>query len=92
MSQYYAMGMELTKLVRAVTATPAEIMGLSGEIGTLQPGAKADLFITRLQDNPLDVTDKFGDSVHLEKTFVPLLTMKEGKLAYRNILFYPYQR
>ena len=87
MSQYLAMGMPLNDLVRAVTATPAHIMGLSNQIGTLEPGAKADIFITKLVENPMDITDKFGRTVHLNMTFVPLLTMKEGQLAYRSIQF-----
>ena len=87
MSQYLAIGMPLNDLVRAVTATPAHIMGLSNQIGTLEPGAKADIFITKLVENPMDITDKFGRTVHLNMTFVPLLTLKEGQLAYRNIQF-----
>ena len=90
MSHYYGMGMPLDALVRAVTATPAAAMGLRGQIGTLAPGAKADVFLTRLCKNPLTVTDKFGDSVQLTETFEPLLTLKEGQLAYRNIRFFPY--
>ena len=90
MSQYYGMGMPLPDLVRAVTATPAEVMNLQGKIGTLRPGTKADIFVTKIQKNPLDITDKFGETVHLEETFVPMLTLKEGHLAYRNILFDPY--
>lgn len=87
MSQYLAMGMPLNDLVRAVTATPAHIMGLSSQIGTLEPGAKADIFITKLVENPMDIIDKFGRTVHLNMTFVPLLTLKEGQLAYRSIQF-----
>ena len=90
MSQYYAMGMELSALVRSTTAVPAQVMGLSGEVGTLRPGAKADIFITRLEENPFAVTDKFGETVEVKYSFVPLLTMKEGQLAYRHIRFHPF--
>ena len=84
------MGMPLNDLVRAVTATPARIMGLSGQIGTLEAGAKADVFITKLVENPMDITDKFGRTVHLDTAFIPLLTLKEGQLAYRSIQFDPF--
>lgn len=90
MSQYLAMGMPLNDLVRAVTATPARIMGLSDQIGTLEAGAKADVFITKLAENPIDITDKFGRTVHLDTAFIPLLTLKEGQLAYRSIQFDPF--
>lgn len=90
MSQYYAMGMDLAALIRATTAVPAELMGLAGEIGTLRPGAKADIFIAKLEKNPFTVTDKFGMSVEVGMSFVPMLTMKEGHLAYRSIQFHPF--
>ena len=90
MSQYLAMGMPLNDLVRAVTATPARIMGLSDQIGTLEAGAKADVFITKLVENPMDITDKFGRTVHMDTAFIPLLTLKDGQLAYRSIQFDPF--
>ncbi|WP_300763935.1 amidohydrolase family protein [uncultured Oscillibacter sp.] len=90
MSQYYGMGMPLPDLIRAVTTIPAEVMGLRGEAGTLRPGAKADVFVAEIQKNRLDITDKFGETVSLDETIVPMLTFKEGRLAYRNILFDPY--
>lgn len=87
MSQYLGIGMELQEIVRAVTATPAKIMGLEGKIGTLIVGAQADVFITKLAQHEWNITDKFGETMRLNKLFVPLLTMKRGKLAYRNILY-----
>ena len=90
MSHYYAMGMPIGELIRAVTATPAAVMGMQGQIGTLQPGALADIFVTNLMQNEFDVTDKFGATVRIRESFVPLLTMKAGQLAYRNIQFTPY--
>lgn len=90
MSHYYGMGMPLESIIRAVTATPAGVMGLEGQIGTLQPGALADIFVTKLMPSAFDVTDKFGETVHVRESFVPLLTMKAGQLAYRDITFTPY--
>ncbi|MBO1721881.1 amidohydrolase family protein [Extibacter sp. GGCC_0201] len=87
MSQFLGTGMELEDVVRAVTATPAGIMGMQGRIGTLRAGAQADIFITRLKRHNWELADKFGEVMQLDEIFVPLLTMKRGKLAYRSILY-----
>ena len=38
-------GLKLEEALRAATSTPAEMLGLSGEIGVLAPGARADCVI-----------------------------------------------
>jgi len=48
MSKFLALGMSLPDTIRATTARPAEILGLQNEIGTLRPGALADLAVFRL--------------------------------------------
>jgi len=50
--RYVAMGMTPWEALRAGTVVPAEMLGLSGEIGTLAPGARAD--IIAMDGNPLD--------------------------------------
>lgn len=44
MSKYLNMGMSFFDILRAVTATPARLMKMQGQIGTLAPGACADIF------------------------------------------------
>lgn len=45
MSRFLALDMSLYDVVRRVTAVPASLMGLGGEIGTLRPGALADVAV-----------------------------------------------
>ncbi len=87
MSHFLALQMPLAEIVKACTAVPAKVMNMEGTAGTLAAGAKADVFIACLQESPFVITDKFGESVRVDQAFVPLLTMKAGKLAYRSILF-----
>lgn len=49
-----AFELELSPLeaLRAVTATPAALMGLSDEVGTLEPGKRADILVT--EGNPAE--------------------------------------
>ena len=43
MSKYLAMGISLRDVVGACTANPAKLLGMQGHIGTLAPGACADV-------------------------------------------------
>ena len=49
--------MPLRDVVRAATARPAEVMGLAGEVGTLRPGAHADIALWRVERGPVALYD-----------------------------------
>ncbi|MCP2266183.1 N-acetylglucosamine-6-phosphate deacetylase [Promicromonospora thailandica] len=48
-------GVPLVDAVRAATAVPAHVLGLSGEVGALVPGARADVLVTDADLRPLRV-------------------------------------
>ncbi len=87
MSYYLAAGLPLMEVLRATTATPAKLMRLEGQIGTLAPGALADVAIVKLADHPLAYPDQFGNVVQGEHLLVPMLTMKAGRKAFVRIDF-----
>ncbi|MCD8349735.1 MAG: amidohydrolase family protein [Planctomycetaceae bacterium] len=87
MSAYLALGMPLADLVRAVTATAAQHMRLSGRIGTLAPGALADVAIVKLDERPMAFDDQFGNVVKGDKLFVPMQTFKAGRNMFTRIDF-----
>jgi imidazolonepropionase-like amidohydrolase len=49
-------GLDAETAIRAVTINPAQIMGVAGRIGSLEPGKDADLVIW--SGDPLDVTSR----------------------------------
>jgi imidazolonepropionase-like amidohydrolase len=49
------LGMSPTDVLVATTKTAAELMGLDGELGTLEPGKRADLVV--VAGDPFDFTD-----------------------------------
>lgn len=49
MSKLMALGMSLERAVAAVTATPARVIGLGAEIGTLRVGARADVTLAAIE-------------------------------------------
>jgi dihydroorotase len=60
MTKFLALGMSLADVVRASTSRPAEVLGLAGEVGTLRPGARADLGLFRLLEGEFPLYDIDG--------------------------------
>ena len=87
MSEFLQIGMSLPDIVKAVTETPAHLMHLDDRIGTLKPGALADVAIMQLLDKPVVFRDQVGNSLPGKHLFVPLMTIKAGRIAYRRIEF-----
>ncbi|MGD8237598.1 MAG: amidohydrolase family protein [Armatimonadota bacterium] len=61
-------GMDATDALRAVTVRPAQILGVDGRIGCIEPGRDADIVV--LSGDPLELTSR------VEKVFV------NGEVAY----------
>ena len=87
MSEYLEAGMPMNDVIRAVTATPAHLMHMDGQIGTLAPGALADVAIMKLTERPVQFKDLMGNEMSGNHLFVPKMTIKAGQIAYRDIEF-----
>jgi dihydroorotase len=61
MSKFLALGVPLADVVAATTSHAAEFLGMSGEIGCLSPGARADIGLFRLIDGEVSFTDVSGN-------------------------------
>lgn len=62
MSKFLALGMSLEEVIAASTIRPAEVMGMQDEIGTLKPGALADVALWQLDEGDFTFYD-----VHMEE-------------------------
>ena len=60
LSKLLAAGMTEADALARVTVHPAEFLGLSGEVGTLSPGACADLAVLRFNQDALPLQDVKG--------------------------------
>ncbi len=87
MSKYLNLGMPLEDVVAACTATPAKLIGLEGKVGTLAPGACADVAVFRLKKHSTVFLDSLGETFRGEQLLVPQLTLLGGKVVYRQIDF-----
>jgi dihydroorotase len=79
MSKMLHLGMELPDIVRAVTSTPAAAIRMEGEVGTLRPGAAADLAVFEIADGEFAMTDTHGESRTALRKFRHVMTVAGGQ-------------
>jgi dihydroorotase len=87
LSKYLSMGMPLRQTIAACTSTPALWMGLSGKIGTLAPGAEADVSIFRLVNRSSRFIDSGGTEFVGRQLLVPQVTILGGKIVHAHLDF-----
>src|SRR5205085_1253615 len=63
MSKLLHFGMPLDEVVRRATTAPARIMGYEGTIGTLRPGANADIALIERRPGKFELKDSDGNIV-----------------------------
>ncbi len=73
LSKFLALGLSLEEVIAASTIRPAEVMGMQKEIGTLKPGALADVALWALDEGDFTLYD-----VHM--------TPRQSKQLLRNTL------
>ena len=84
MSKLLHFGMPLDEIVRRSTAAPAKIMGYEGTVGTLKPGANADVSVFELRDGAFALTDSDGDTITANRKLFARLTLKDGRVWYER--------
>ena len=87
MSMQSAIGLSVEKILQAVTINPAKALGIENIAGSLDEEMPADITILDIQDTSMSFSDNYGNSIAGNKLFVPLLTMKNGRIAFRQIFF-----
>lgn len=83
-SKLMAIGVTLEDALERATATPAKLLGLEGRIGTLRPGAEADVAVFDLKQGDFVFYDISRDSRHGSELLVNELTMIGGKVLERQ--------
>jgi dihydroorotase len=73
------LGMPLPDAIRAVTSRPAEILGMKGELGTLKPGARADITVLHLAPGNYDLHDIHGNVRHSKEQLRHTMTVLDGQ-------------
>jgi len=84
MSKLLHFGMSLDDLVARATAAPARIMGYEGTVGTLRPGANADIALLELRDGNFEMKDSDGNTVTAKRRLIARTTVKDGRIWYER--------
>jgi len=84
MSKLLHFGMKLDDLVTRATSAPARIMGYEGTVGTLKPGANADVAILELRDGNFEMRDSDGNTVTAKRRLIAQTTIKDGRIWYER--------
>lgn len=82
LSKYLALGLSLPEVLRRCTEIPAKLLGMEGEIGTLHPGARADIAVFKLEDRTWEQEDFCGEKIHCQQLLVPRMTFLDGKPVF----------
>ncbi|MGD9618264.1 MAG: amidohydrolase family protein [Alphaproteobacteria bacterium] len=84
MSKLLHFGMSLDDLVLRATAAPARIMGYEGTVGTLKPGANADIALIERRNGNFSMTDSDGNTVTAKERLIARMTLKDGRVTYER--------
>ena len=84
MSKLLHFGMSLPDIVRRATSAPAKILGYEGTVGTLRPGANADISLLELRDGNFDLTDSEGSTITAKRRLLAQMTLRDGRVCYER--------
>lgn len=87
MNMDLAGGIDPMAILKAVTYTPAKALGLLDRAGTLKNGRPADICIMDLQSCCREYRDWWGGRCLADRIFVPLMTIKDGEIVFRQTFF-----
>lgn len=91
-SKYVYLGIAFAEVIQRATWNPAVSMGISDQVGSLREGKQADIAVFK----PCTAENVFGDRPYSNPdrclregklVYVPMLTVKNGEMVYRNLLF-----
>ena len=80
LSKFLHLGLSLSDALRRCTVTPAEILGMRGQIGTLAVGAFADVALFREEIGAHTFEDAHGETRTGERRLVPVKVVKGGRV------------
>lgn len=79
LSKFLALGMTFPQVIEAATARPAAALGMQHEIGTLRPGALADVALFELQEGDFPLYDVHMNERRSKQLIRNTLTIINGR-------------
>ena len=81
LAKFMHLGLSPEQVIERVTARPAGALGFPEEIGTLRPGAVADVTVLELSDEAIEMVDTNGDARTGARRMTPVATIKSGNVV-----------
>ena len=81
LNELLALGIQLEDVVRMVTCNAAAMLGMTGEIGTLAPGAVADVTVLATDHGRFTLSDSLGEEITSSMRLRPEITVRAGKVS-----------
>lgn len=78
MSKFLHLGLSLDEVVAMTTAAPAEAVRGAAALGTLAPGAAADVTLLELSEGRIELEDAQGERVTAGRRLVPVGVIRNG--------------
>ena len=82
MAKMMTLGLNLREVIERTTINAARAMNFGVEIGTLKPGAEADVAIFELRSGEFGLVDSEGQTRIAREKLVPAATVRGGKVFY----------
>ena len=80
MARFLGLGFTLEQVIAMSTVNPARAIGEADRLGSLAVGRQADISVMEVRDGRWVVYDTLRDTMKIDKTVVPVLTMKRGRV------------
>jgi len=82
LSKFLLLGLNLREVFARCTVNAARMFNFGAEIGTLKPGAEADVSVLDLLAGDFTFTDSDGKTRRGGRKLLPVVTVRAGKLFY----------
>ncbi len=79
MSKFLHLGLPLDEVVAMTTGAPARVIGHDGVLGSLRPGAAADVTLLAIREGPVTFEDAMGERVAGTTRLVPSGAVRAGR-------------
>jgi dihydroorotase len=78
-SKFLHLGLPLEAALAKVTATPAQVIRMGDQLGTLKAGAWGDAVVLELQEGEFELRDAYGEVRLGRQRLVPATVVRSGK-------------
>ena len=83
-SKFLHLGLELPDALRRVTTTPAAVIKMPNELGTLAVGAAGDAVVFRVCDGKRPLADTVGRVEELQRWIEPVYVVRAGRVVAQH--------